>query len=68
MYAKVSEPLYRVCWYSYETDYDTWEQTRHLPRSKILSYYRTKKLPISGTIDQADDGYQTTFFEKEVDT
>ena len=55
-YAKVGEPLYRVRWYGFQEDDDTWEPTKHLPRSKIVSYYKAKKQPIPTNIDQADDG------------
>lgn len=35
------------------------EPTRHLPRGKLLSYYRSRNLQIPDTIDQAHDGYAT---------
>lgn len=54
-YSKAGEALYRVRWYGYQPDDDTWESTGQLPRSKILSYYWSRKLPIPDTIDQADD-------------
>lgn len=55
-YAKAGEGLYRVRSYGYETDEDPWEPKKELPRGKIVSYFRKKKLPIRGSIDQADDG------------
>lgn len=45
-YDRAGEPLYRVCWYSYESFDYTWEPAQHLPSGKILSYYRKKKFPI----------------------
>ena len=55
-YAKAGEPLYRVRWYGFNEEYDTWEPTKHLPRSKIVSYHNAKKQPLPTNIDQADDG------------
>lgn len=55
-YAKVGNPLYKARWYDYHEDDDTWESKKHLLRSKILSYYREKKLRIPHNIEQADEG------------
>lgn len=56
LYAKAVGPLYGSLRYAVQTDDDTWERTKHLQRSTIFFYCRLKKLPIPGTIDQADDG------------
>lgn len=55
-YSKAGEPIYGVRWYGFETDDDAWEQTRSLPRGKIFRYYQKKKLPITGSINQAKHG------------
>ena len=55
-YAKAGEPLYLVRWYGFEEEDDTWEPTKHLPRSKIVSYYRAKKTEILESVEQANDG------------
>lgn len=55
-YTKVGELLYRVRWLGSEAGDDTCDPTNHLPRSKVLSYYKSKKMPALDTIYQADDG------------
>lgn len=55
-YAKVGEPLYKVCWYDFEEEEYTWRPTRYLPQIKIMSYYRKHKLSVPDTIEQAVDG------------
>ena len=36
--AKKVEKLFRIPWYGYESDDDTWEPFRYFTRSKILTY------------------------------
>ena len=55
-YAKYGETLYRVRWYDCGPEEDTWEPIRHLPRSKVLSYFRRKKRSIPTDIHKANDG------------
>ena len=55
-YANKGETLYRVRWYGFEADDDTWEPIKHLPRSKVLSYFRRKDLEIPEDIDKAING------------
>ena len=55
-YANKGETLYRVRWYGFEADDDTWEPIKHLPRSKVLSYFRRKDLEIPEDINKAIDG------------
>lgn len=55
-YADDRKPLYHVRWRGFEAGDHTWEPTRHLPRRKVLSYNKRKKLPIAETIDQTDVG------------
>lgn len=55
-YARALAQLYRVHWYGYETNYDTWEATRLLPRDNILSYFRKKRRLIPDRIHQAENG------------
>lgn len=55
-YGKAGEPLYFVRWYGYNIDDDKWKPTRHLPRSKLLSYYRKNKILIPDSINRAEYG------------
>ena len=52
-HAKVGEILYRIRWYGYEAKDDTLEPINHLPRSKLLSYYRRRKLPLPTDLHRA---------------
>ncbi len=54
--AKVGEMTYRVRWYGFPPEEDTYEPIRNLPHNKVVSYYKRKKLPLPGDIDQAMDG------------
>lgn len=51
--ADVGENVYRVRWYGNRPEYDTFEPVRNLPRNKIVSYHRRKRLKMSGNIDEA---------------
>lgn len=46
-YPCTRENLYRVRWYGYWPNSDTWEPFRHLPRSMVLSYFKRKDVPAS---------------------
>ena len=46
---------YRVRWYGYSAEEDTWEPIHHLPRNKVLQYCRSKGLPIPEDINDADE-------------
>ena len=37
-YADDGELLYRIRWYGYAADQDTWEPVRHIPRSHIVRF------------------------------
>ena len=55
-HAKVGEVLYRVRWYDCTPEDDTWEPVRHLPRGKILSYHKRRKLRLPDNLDEAMTG------------
>ena len=40
------ELLFRVRWYGYAEDQDTWESVRNLPRSHIVRFCRKRNLPL----------------------
>ena len=42
-YVKYGENLYKVLWHGFGPEEDTWELTHHLPRSKIITFYRKRK-------------------------
>ena len=54
--AKVGETTYRVRWYGYGPDEDTFEPIRHLPRNKVVSYYKRRKLSLPEDIQEAVQG------------
>jgi len=54
--ADVGETTYRVRWYGYSSKDDTYEPIRHLPRNKVISYYKRKKLPIPENINENQQG------------
>lgn len=41
---KVGKVLYRVLWFGYEPEEDTWKPINHLRLQKVLSYYRVRSL------------------------
>ena len=55
-YAKQGENLYRVRWYGFDSDDDTWEPIKHLPRSKVLSYCSRMGFETPKNINDAVDG------------
>ena len=55
-FVNVGEPLFRVRWYGYGPDQDTWEPVRYLPRSKILQYVKRADIDKPANIDHAIDG------------
>ena len=55
-YAKYGETLFRVRWYGYAESADTWEPIINLPRSKVIGYFKRKKIPLPDNLDDAIDG------------
>ena len=55
-HAEVGDLLYRIRWYDFGPSDDTWEPIAHIPRSKVLSYHRKKKLPLPDNLDDSIDG------------
>ena len=55
-YVKYGENLYKVRWHGFGPEEDTWEPTHHLPRSKIIMFYRKPKQPIPSDINSAVNG------------
>ena len=55
-FAKYGETLFRVRWYGYAASADTWEPIRHLPRSKVIGYFKRRKIPLPDNLDDAIDG------------
>ena len=45
--------VYKVRWHGYGPTDDTFEPIRNLPRNKVVSYYRAKKLPLPANIGDA---------------
>ena len=54
--ASVGETTYQVRWYGLDRDGDTYEPIRHIPRNKIVSYYKRIKEPLPENLDQAQLG------------
>jgi len=42
--------MYKVRWYGYSSNEDTWEYPEGIPRSAILTFYNKHKLPIPGGV------------------
>lgn len=55
-YNKKGKLLLYVKWYGYSTNENTWEPTRHIPRSQIVRYFRQKRLALPKDIDYALPG------------
>ena len=54
--AKLGETTYRVRWHGYSPSDDTYELIHHLPRNKVVSYYKKKKLQLPSDLDKAQLG------------
>lgn len=54
--AQVGETTYRIRWYGFDREHDTFEPIRHIPRSKVVSYYKRIKRPPPENIDDAQSG------------
>ena len=54
--AKLGETLYRVRWYGYDKSDDTFEPIKHLPRNKVVSYYKKIRKKVPDTINEAQLG------------
>ena len=54
--AKVGEKLFHVRRFGYTNKDDTYEPVRHLPRNKIVSYCKKKKIPLPENINDAQLG------------
>ncbi len=54
--AKVGETTYQIRWYGVDKDGDTYEPIQHIPRNKVVSYYRRKQLPLPDNINSAQAG------------
>ena len=52
-YAEDGELLYRIRWYGYAEDQDTWEPVRHIPRSHIVRFSRLRGIPLPSHINEA---------------
>lgn len=54
--ASVGERTYRVRWFRFNKDEDTFEPIRKLPRNKVINYCRRKRMDIPSEINQAMAG------------
>ena len=54
--AKVGEMTYRVRWYGYPPDQDTYEPIRHLPRNHVVRYHKRRRLQSPANLDEAMNG------------
>ena len=52
-HAKHGDMLYKVRWFGYTPEDDTFEPVHHLPRSQVLSYHRRKQMPVPSNIAKA---------------
>ncbi|MEM1010485.1 MAG: chromo domain-containing protein, partial [Myxococcota bacterium] len=54
--AQVGETTYRVRWYGYGSQDDTYEPIHHLPLNKVVSYHKRKRFPLPDTLERAIAG------------
>ena len=54
--AAVGATVYRTRWYGYSPSDDTWEPIEHLPRNKLVSYFKKKRVAIPSNIGEAQEG------------
>ncbi len=54
--ARRGDILYKVRWHDYGPQDDTWEPISHLPRNKVVSYHKLKRLPLPPNIGDAQLG------------
>jgi len=54
--ASVGETTYQIRWFGCDKNDDTYEPIRHIPRNKIVSYYKRIKQPLPGNINEAQMG------------
>lgn len=47
---------YRIRWYGYTPEEDTYEPIEHIPRSKVIAYYRRKRLALPPDLDCSQVG------------
>lgn len=59
-YGKNGESLYRVRWYGLKSDEDTWGPISDLPRSKVLSFCKRRKISILTTSVKPTTDSRTT--------
>ena len=52
-YAEDGELLYRIRWYGYAADQDTWEPVRHIPRSHIVRFSRLRGISLPSHMNEA---------------
>ena len=50
---KRGDMLYKVRWFGYTPEDDTFEPVHHLPRSQVLSYHNRKQMPVPSNIAKA---------------
>ena len=55
-FVKKGETFFRIRWYGYESDNETWEPIQHFPRSKILSHCKRFGIVVPDNIHQSIDG------------
>ena len=53
LHAKHGDMMYKVRWFGYTPEEDTFEPVHHLPRSQVLSYHNRKQMPVPSNIAKA---------------
>ena len=56
LFTKRGDPVFRVRWYGYKAEDDTWEPVRHIPRSHLVRYCRRANKPLPRNIGEARRG------------